>query len=521
MHGARVHRTRIAVSSTALAGPGKVKPGHVRAPNVTATSLILDVNGNPYRKPRDPLGPKDKPYASQVFHDLPITSLEHEWTPAEIRLALVEHALGLFSRSALLIDAIIGDDRVQSALGSRVGALLGLAEIIDPAPADTDGACADAWRAAWPACHSPPEQGDALNDILTVRLMGGIHVSEIVWDTEHESGYWQPHLKPWSLQHIYLDMGRRCLMAITENGVEQVIPGNGRWFVHAPNGIHRGHMNGLVRSLALPWLLRCLARRDWARYSERHGMPMIKAIVPSVADADDKKRFEDELDTMGTEAVIVLPQGLDGEGFDVDLLEAAAQSWEGFDRLIVRCESAITLAVQWQNLTTEVKEGSQAAARVHADVKQSAVMLDDRSLADDVQWQIARPFALWNFGNAKKAPRTRRDVEVLEDQVASLQALEAFGRACAALRTANIPFDVAALAKAYRIKLALATQIANKPAIFGYHLEAGIIRRDEMRARLELDAVGGEEGAAFIGGQPAAPALPAAAAEPVAEGTES
>jgi hypothetical protein len=472
--------------------------------------MILDAAGNPYRMPRDPLGKRDKSYAAEVFRDLPINPLEIDWNPAEIRIALVEHAMGHFQRSSMLIDTIIGDDRVQSALGSRVGALLGLDEVLEASDEDAGGECLDAWRTAWPACHAPPEQGDSLDEILRIRLMGGIHVSEIVWDTAHESGYWQPYLKPWSLQHIYFDMSRRCLMAITEDGVEEIVPGNGRWFVHAPTGIHRGHMNGLVRALALPWLLRSLARRDWARYSERHGMPLIKAMVPSVADAEDKKRFEEDLVTMGTEAVVVLPQGLDGEGFDVELIEAASQSWEGFDRLILRSESAITLAVQWQNLTTEVKEGSNAAARVHADVKQSAIELDDRSLAADVRWQIARPFALWNFGDGKRAPITRRDVEVLEDQVASLACLESFGRALAALRTAGESPDVAALAKAYRIKLPIALEVAaSKPPIFAYHLAAGVVRRDEMRERLALPPVGGELGDAFLGA--ATPAAPGAA----------
>lgn len=489
-----------AVRSSALSGPNVV-----RVPALPGT--ILDSTGNPYRKPRETLGPADRARVEAVFRDLPISPVEQDWFPATIRGALVEHCLGVFARSALLIDAIRGDDRVQSALGSRVGALLGLEEIVEAAPSDTDGVVAAAWREVWPKCHAPPEQGDALNDVRADALMGGLHVSEIVWQTETDDGLWHPYLKPWHLSHFYFDLSKRCLVALTEDGPVEVVPGDGRWFVHAPTGVFRGYINGLVRALALPWLLRCLARRDWARYSERHGMPLIKAIVPSMAEAGDKKRFEDDLVTMGTEAVVVLPKGIDGEGFDIDLVEAASQSWEGFDRLITRCESAITLAVQWQNLTSEVKEGSLAAARVHADVKQSAIELDDRALANDVQWQIARPFALWNFGDASKAPRTRRDVEVLEDQQASLDCLERFGRAVAALRQAGETVDVPELARRYRIKLPKAKEAVERlEPIFGYHLAAGIVKRDEMRARLGLPPIGGEKGEELLGGMAPAPA---------------
>lgn len=482
---------------SALSGPGYVR---VPSPGPYRTSSILDSRGNPYRLPRDPLSAEGKARASEVFRDLPISPLEIDWTPTEMRGALAEHVLGLFARSALLMDAIIGDDRVQSALGSRIGALLGLDELVEASAYDAGDECAHAWAEAWPKCHAPIDQGDVLETVRRDDLMAGLHVSELVWDTTVEP--WQPYLKPWHLQHVYFDLARRCLIALTEDGPVEIVPGDGRWFVHTSGGIYRGYLNGLVRALSLPWLLRNLARRDWARYSERHGMPLIKASVPAVANAEDKKRFETDLVTMGTEAVVVLPQGMDGEGFDVDLLEAASQSWEGFDRLIIRCDAAITLAVQWQNLTTEVKEGSHAAARVHADVKQSAVERDDRALARDIQMQIARPFALWNFGDARRAPRTRRDVEVLEDQASKLDCLEKFGRAVAALRQAGESVDVPALAKAYRIKLPIAKAVADGEPIFGYHLAARIVKRDEARKRLGLTPIGGELGEELLGADP-------------------
>lgn len=500
-------RVRVSANAKASAPFG---PNFVRVPSpgpLTSASTILDASGNPYRKPIDPLRPVDASRAAQVFRDIAISnSIELDWTPQMVRSALNEHAIGLFASSALLIDAMLGHARIQGALGARHGALFGLPEIYDQAPADTDGECMGAWREAWGKCAAPIGQGDVVDEIRTQALMAGFCVCEITWDTEVTP--WQPYLKPWPLQLMTWNPVKRCLMANTEDGQVEVTPGDGRWFVHAPAGIHRARVAGLLRPLALPWLLYMLSARDWARYSERHGMPILLAKTPAVADAEDKQRFEDGLVTMGSEAVVILPQGLDGEGFDVELLEAASQSWEGFDRLLTRCDSTITIAIQWQNLTTEVKEGSQAAARVHGDVKQTAVVYDDRVWADDVQAQVARPFALWNYGDARKAPRVHRDVQVLDDKLAELQALESFTRAVASLRQSGDPVDLEKLAQSYRVRLPLGSARTSQPTIFAYHLQAGIVRLNEARERLGLPAVTGPEGDAFVGATDPAAAPP-------------
>jgi phage gp29-like protein len=428
-------------------------PGYVRAPMIVspkAPGQILDAYGSPYSIARDPLPAADRAIASAIVRDIPVSLVSLNWTVQEIRDALDAHAAGMFQASSQLAEAITGDDRVQAALGSRVGALFGLPVRFEAAEADTGGEVVGAWKQAWKRCTEGPFTGNTLTEIKRWAHMQGFHVSEIQWDTTVTP--WQPLLRPLHPMHFYLDIARRTLVATTMDGPIDVTPGDGRWFVHAPHGVYRGHMQGAVRALALPWLLRQLARRDWARYSERHGLPLIKAIMPGMAKTEDKDRFTSSLATMGTEAVVSLPQNLDGTGFDVGLIEASSQSWEGFDRLIVRCDSAITLCLQWQNLTTEVKEGSLAASRVHADVKQTAIEFDEATLARDIEWQIARPFAAWNYGNPELAPITRWDCEPLEDIAAANAGLETFARACSYLTQARVDFDPAELAKRYRVR---------------------------------------------------------------------
>lgn len=433
------------MAATPLSGPGVVR---VPSPAISP-GVVLDARGNPFRAPADPLAGGDTPEARvrAIHRDIPITISIADWSVTEIRDALEAHTIGMFQASGLLIDAIEGDDRVQAAMHARTNALLGLPLIHEAADTSTEaGECRDAWTAAW-ARLAP--QG-TLAAVKRGAIAGGISISEILWDTSVTP--WQPILKPWHLSNFYFDWTSRELIAVTQDGPVPVVPGDGRWFVHAPHGLYRGWMQGAVRALALPWLLRNLAARDWARYSERHGLPLLKAKTPAVAHAESKDRFVTSLQTMGTEAVVELPQGVDGVGFDLELLEATANTWQGFMALIARCDTAITLTIQHQNLTTEVKEGSLAAARVHGDVRQGTIEFDDASLASDVHEQIARPFAAWNFGRAELAPRTRHETELAEDRESALRALLAFAQAVAALVSAGVRFEVSALAKGYGVR---------------------------------------------------------------------
>lgn len=424
-----------------------------------------------------------------MLRDIPSVTTTLDWTVEAVRAALNGHTSGSFAGSAMLCDAMIGDDRIHSALGSRVGALFGLPTLYEGADVEVR----DAWRRAWEIGATPEVQAEAAR---WTHLMGFALV-EILWDTD--APRWQPYLKVWHPQYARYDVMTRTYRVATLDGEVECAPGGGRWLVLAPYG-ERSYMYGAVRALALPWLLRNFAYRDWARYSERHGMPMIKASVPEMASSDDKDAFVGALRTMGSEAVVRLPENLDGSKFDVTLLEATANTWQGFLSLISKCDTAITLTLQWQNLTTEIKEGSNAAARVHADVKQTAVEFDDRTLSQAIGQQVARVWVEWNFGADREVPVTRHDTSVTEDHEAAARVLESLSRSVGSLTNAGVQVDAPALALAYGVRLPIMVDATRKPPVFGYHLQAGVLTRDEVRARLGEPPLGGDEGAAFIGG---------------------
>ena len=58
------------------------------------------------------------------YSDLPVALLG-TWDVARIQGALSSHQIGQFQQSALLIEAMIGDDRVQTSLNGRVKGVTG------------------------------------------------------------------------------------------------------------------------------------------------------------------------------------------------------------------------------------------------------------------------------------------------------------------------------------------------------------------------------------------------------------
>lgn len=439
------------------------------APAATSPAgLLYDAIGRPipprddpaWQPPRDPLQGTDvRARADVVTREIPLVSVATGWDVPSVRSAYDQLVIGLFDRPAQLIDSLAGDSRVQAGMASRTGGLLGrpVDFLLPRSMRDSSAAreCRDAFIDAWPVMAAEP----ILSEIQHWAVMIGFGVAQILWDT---SGlYAIPHPRPWHPRFTYYHWIFRVLVAITMDGQEPVTPGDGHWLLHAPHGAYRGWMRGAMRAIAPWWLARNYALRDWARYSERHGLPIVRAKTPAVGDPLQQAQFRASLARLGQETVLHLPQNVDPRfSYDVDLLEAKDSAHEGFRMLIQACDMEITLSLLAQNLTTEVKEGSYAAARVHADVRQSLLEADARALALTIYTQLARPFAAMNFGNPDLAPRVIWNVQPYEDNLTAVQTFSAFAQAVLSLRNAGWALeDVERLAKDFGVDLGAVKEV--------------------------------------------------------------
>jgi phage gp29-like protein len=288
-----------------------------------------------------------------------------------------------------------------------------------------------------------------------------------------------------------------------------VVPGDGQWVLHAPYGAYRGWMRGAVRSCAIPYISRAYAWRDWNRYSEVHGMPIKLLKFPESAGHDEKQAVAAALAKLQTETAIGLPQAMSdspGADWDLTLLEATANTWQGFRELLTKAEERIAIRILGQNLTTNVDGGSLAAANTHDRVRLDYVRFDARSLASTIRTQILMPFAAYNFGDPDLAPSVTWDVDPAEDQLARSQAVATLVQAAALaesaydvdarelLRQGKVPLRDAGTASAARAagEAAKASQpdAAQEAPYPGSWGGAGLSKRMELDSRATARADG-------------------------------
>jgi hypothetical protein len=417
----------------------------------------IQTNDPGYQPPHDPLAGGDVRNRTRlVYRQIPNVTIQNRWSIAAIENALNSHMEGFFDASGQLVDAILGDDRVQATLGSRISGLFGH-EVRFKAANDSDAAreVLMAWKDAWPKFAT---SATTVN-MHTYAILMGFMPGQLLWDTANP--IWQPHLEPWHPRYVYYHWGLMKFMALSNDGELPIIPGDGKWVLHAPwgDGVNaRGWIRGAVRAVAQPWRFRDFAIRDLARYTEVHGMPIRKAVVPAASDEVQRDRFAAQLSALGQETTIMVQEGVDGNNkFDLQLVEATDSNWQAMIGLRDHCDMAIVLSLLFQNLTTEVTGGSFAATKAHMDIRSSGIMADNEAWKLTLYEQIARPFAYLNFGDADLAPWTDWEVAPLQDYDAMATLLSKFGTAVEVLRRGGVQFedpqDLVEFAKTVGLKL--------------------------------------------------------------------
>jgi phage gp29-like protein len=352
--------------------------------------------------------------ARLVHREVPIVTTQTGYAPGDVRNAINAMIIGLFDLSSQLADTIMADSRVAATLASRTGGLLGRPVSFHCPPGFEDDDDAKVARRVWERNWDRIFPESVAGEFLRWTIMHAWGAAQNLWDTRGK--FWIPEPNVWHPRYSYFHWLYRCYVAITQDGQVPITPGDGHWVLHAPHGAYRGWMRGNLWSIAPWWLSRNYALRDWSRYSERHGMPIIMALTPAAADPGQISAFRAALQNLGQDTIVQLPQGVEPQySYGMQLLEATDQGWQGFHQLIEQCNTEITLAIMGQNLTTEVKEGSFAAARVHADVRQTLLEADARALERTVREQIAKPFAAMNWGRPEIAPVTKWNLEPVED----------------------------------------------------------------------------------------------------------
>lgn len=374
------------------------------------------------------------------YTDLPVMTLS-TWSVDRIQNALNAHQLGNFQQSAMLVEAMIGDDRVQSSLNGRVKGVTMRHLHTRPARRDKSRrvrrAVERAWKKVW--------TDELLDQFMMWGTMLAFVLCEVQWtavEDEEVGTIWVPYLKVWHPSYVWYDQGARQYVAITQEGNVYIDEKDPHWFLYTPHGSYRGWLRGAVRSCAAPWIISQYSRRDWARYCEVHGLPIRLIDAPAQSNAADKSRMFAQVRSMGAQTTILLPQqgGQDGQKWDVRLLEAKDESWAAFPGLIKECHMAIQLSIRGTNLTSEVQGGSYAAAQVHSDEDSSYADSDCRKLCASAQ-RLFRLFCAYNFGDADLCPSLRLEAPDKQDKTMLAQSQLNVATALSILLEKGVPIE--------------------------------------------------------------------------------
>ncbi len=331
-----------------------------------------------------------------------VTQAHPLWTAGSIQAALQNLRDGTFDLAAQLLCSMYEDDDFPGTLQTRVNATLRSefqialpGEERDLSPAEVE--IQTAFPSMAPDCE--------LFDIMKDYIMLGVGVATIDWDTKHPSGLWMPTLRALPAEFLRYDPELRTYIYQAREGEQIVTPGDGKWFLLTAG--QYGWLKGLIRGLANCWYAKQLTLGDWQRYNQKHGLPIIKAKVPIYRDPKEKDQFVDDLGDLQAEGVIGLPQDENGNGYDVELLEAKDTSWESFKENAERYDRKFKVALLGGNLGAEVTNqgANRAAAATHAaTVDRDKAKSDSKTLGTVLRDQLLTPFIRVNFGQDQLVP---------------------------------------------------------------------------------------------------------------------
>jgi hypothetical protein len=385
-----------------------------------------------------------------------------DWDVARVRTALRSLLNGDFRLAAQLADAMLGDPRIAGDLNTRVLAILGSEVTFEPPNGKRGKSAAKAleggefWRIF-------PEQ--ALKEVLEYGLLLGVVPVQHLWAPG--PGDWGVQIRPWWPGYLrYMPSNREYLietnagwtpMDVSAPGARNTRSGY-EWSLYSPGGFSRPWLGGLVRRLALPFLLRNYAARDWGRWSERHGLPTLKAFVPKEVDvnSEEYKAFVGDLLEMNSEGLIALGQGTGPDGkkdpaysYDVQLLEAAAQSWEGFLQLKMAAEDDISVAILGNHLVSSPKNQTNGVLTA-LEVKQDRKTADAQILSTWAHDGVLGDWAQFNYGGRENAPYPKYQVDPPVDEAQEESNLTVVLANLATMRAAG--YDTADLEAKYNLK---------------------------------------------------------------------
>lgn len=338
------------------------------------------------------------------------------WTPS--RLAGVINAALQNGDTAALFSLFREmerkDGNYRSVKETRINQVCQLPDVLTPTSAMLRDRKVSEWLEHFVAQDAFQDAKAALMEAV----FDGAALGENVWGTSRD-GVALVDFQPIEGRHIVFSKadGRTPFLAPTTHGGKPVpVAGDRRISIMyaKKGGVAVGGGLGLVALWA--YVLKWLAKRDWASLSAVYGKPSKIGKYKPGSDPRDIAKLRSALAQLGSDAAALIPDTMIIE------FEAAATvsgSAEVYERFIRYLDEQVAKLILGASLTTGTSNtgsgGSQALGNVHNELRYDIMRADAKLLARALRQYILKPAVEMQFGEGTPVPMYELQVEEPED----------------------------------------------------------------------------------------------------------
>jgi phage gp29-like protein len=171
--------------------------------------------------------------------------------------------------------------------------------------------------------------------------------------------------------------------------------------VHSFDGnAQNGFMNGCIDSIIWSYLFKSYGVKDWAIFLEKFATPSIIGKFDPLMNKEDRNTLYNAVKNYGNLFKAIIPNSAD---IQVQGDPNKQSSSEIYLSYVEWWNEEITIRVLGQNLTTQVSEGSRAAAQVHDKVRDD-ILKSDMKLVEMTVNELIRRVVDMNYSSVKVYP---------------------------------------------------------------------------------------------------------------------
>ncbi len=175
---------------------------------------------------------------------------------------------------------------------------------------------------------------------------------------------------------------------------------------------------GLVRPLAVLYVLKTQGVRAWLTFCELYGIPTRLGTYPPNTNEDDIEKLWEALISLGEDGA-----GLHADTMEIKLLEPVGKGGGATHQgLADWCDSQASKVIVGQTMTAD-DGASLSQAKVHNDVRRDYIVADARSIAATIRRDFVIPWCKINFGELAAYPKVRAVTDEPEDRKTFVDSL--------------------------------------------------------------------------------------------------